>query len=155
MELNCKKCKKTIKSLNEKEETLYRSINLKIDDLFMLCNDCSGLNKKRNLPSFLKAFELEEVIEVRRVYRRKYQVNWKRLFMNFINMLMFWKRKPGIVSVSATIPSGNVHKDNHNRFVFTKALADWTVKNTPVREGFGDGDIDSKAKAVNNALEGK
>jgi hypothetical protein len=155
MELNCKKCNKSIKKLSEKEETLYRSINIKIDDLFMLCNDCNGFNKKPKLPSFLKAFELEEVIEVRRVYRRKYSVNWKRLFMNFVYMLMFWKRKPGTVAVSATVVSNDVYKDNHNRFIFTKALADWTVKNTPVRDGFGDGDIDSKAKAVNEALEGK
>jgi len=155
MELNCKKCNKAIKKLSEKEEALYKSINLKTDDLFMLCGDCSGFNKKRNLPSFLKAFELEEVIEVRRVYRRKYQVNWKRLFMNFVYMLMFWKRKPGTVAVRATVASTDIYKENHNRFVFTKALAEWTVKNTPVRDGFGDGDIDSKAKAVNNALEGK
>jgi hypothetical protein len=152
MELNCKKCKKTLKKLSQKEETLYKSINLKVDDLFMLCDDCSGVNKKRNLPSFLKAFELEEVIEVRRVYRRKYQVNWKRLFMNFVYMLMFWKRKPGTVAVSASVPSSDVYKDNHNRFIFTKALADWTVKNTPVRDGFGDGDIESKRKLIDSEL---
>jgi len=105
-----------------------------------------------------KIFETEEVIEVRQVRVKKYKVNWKRLFSNFVSIFMFWKKKdekPKTVQIlnpnDLDTPTSREHllqmiKENsvnipgmntEQSFRFTKELAEWTAQNTLVRDGFG------------------
>jgi len=115
-----------------------------------------------------KIFETEEVIEVRQVRVKKYKVNWKRLFSNFVSIFMFWKKKdekPKTIQVlnpnDLDTPTSREHllqmiKENsvnipgmntEQSFRFTKELAEWTAKNTPVRDGFGgEGNVKENAE---------
>jgi hypothetical protein len=121
--------------------------------------------------SFLnKVFEKEEIIEVRQVKVRKYKINWKRLFNNFLSLFMFWKKKPLLIARTHNV--GNPEKvviaktkeevfdllrqhsqdidkikkqDSENTFKFSKDLVKWTVENSSVKEGFADGSLQENA----------
>lgn len=46
-----------------------------------------------NRPTLKNLFEMEEVVTVKKSYRRKYKINWKQFFINVGNLIAFWKPK--------------------------------------------------------------
>jgi hypothetical protein len=62
-------------------------------------------------PSLKDLFKKEEVVVVKKEYRRKYRVNWRQFFINLTNLFAFWK-KPINRRYAPSVIEKNIHKDH-------------------------------------------
>lgn len=68
-----------------------------------------------NQPRLKDLFKKEEVVVVKKEYRRMYKIRWKNLFRNLYNFLAFWKVKHKRLPVNTI-----VHNQTDNEIALLK-----------------------------------